>query len=99
MLAFPKPKDSQIFPEDSAAKILIRETVFVRDKGLCIDCFSSVRLERGFWDSMHLMHLKSKGSGGDWSLGNLATGCADCHSRRHNSGGKPVQITKAEARK
>jgi len=87
-LAFPKPRDSQFFPEDTAEKIAIRVKVFVRDGRRCIDCGKPVILNRGEWNSMHLMHLKSKGSGGDWSMENLATGCLTCHSKRHN-GGKP----------
>jgi 5-methylcytosine-specific restriction endonuclease McrA len=63
----------------------IREQVWRRDKGRCIDCGRGVILERGFWSSMHLMHLKSKGSGGTWELSNLATGCISCHMiGRHN---------------
>lgn len=89
-LAFPKPKDSQVFPENTAEKIVIRQRVFNRDGGRCVDCGRRVILERGHWNSMHLMHLKSKGSGGDWSMENLATGCLYCHAKNHNAGGKPV---------
>jgi 5-methylcytosine-specific restriction endonuclease McrA len=99
ILAFPKPKDLQEFPADTIEKMVIREKVFDRDRRRCVDCHKPVIFPRGYWNSMHLMHLKSKGSGGDWSMENLATGCLECHAKNHNSGGKPVKITKAEARK
>ena len=87
-MPFPKPADSQTFPASAKEKAAIREAVFRRDRGRCVDCKRPVILERGLWVSMQLMHLKSKGSGGDWSMENLATGCLDCHGKRHN-GGKP----------
>jgi 5-methylcytosine-specific restriction endonuclease McrA len=89
-LAFPKPKGAQTFPDNSAEKIAIRTAVFDRDGGRCVDCCRPVILKRGEWNSMHLMHVKSKGSGGDWSMDNLKTGCLECHAKRHNAGGKPV---------
>jgi 5-methylcytosine-specific restriction endonuclease McrA len=85
----PKPKDAQTFPASDAEKARIRQRVYMRDKGKCVDCGFCVSLKRGEWLSMHLMHLKSKGSGGDWSMENLATGCINCHAKRHNAGGKP----------
>jgi 5-methylcytosine-specific restriction endonuclease McrA len=86
---FPKPKDSQIFPANAAEKEAIRRKVFERDGGRCVDCKRPVVWKPEFWSSMHLMHIKSKGSGGDWSMENLATGCLWCHMKRHNAGGKP----------
>jgi 5-methylcytosine-specific restriction endonuclease McrA len=85
----PKPKDSQVFPGTALEKLAIRKKVFIRDEGRCVDCGRMVILLRGYWNSMHLMHIKSKGSGGDWSMDNLATGCMWCHQKRHNAGGKP----------
>lgn len=85
----PKPKDTQTFPASRSEKAAIRHKVFMRDRHKCVDCGRPVLLERGFWSSMHLMHIKSKGSGGDWSMQNLATGCLTCHQKRHNAGGKP----------
>lgn len=90
MIAFPKPKDSQVFPKSPAEKAAIRRQRFELDGRRCVDCGRPVILERGYWNSMHLMHLKSKGSGGDWSMENLATGCLYCHADSHNAGGKPV---------
>lgn len=90
-LAFPKPKEAQVFPKSAAEKIDTRQRVFRRDGGRCVDCDRRVILERGYWNSMHLMHITGKGAGGDWSMDNLATGCLECHiARRHNAGGKPV---------
>ena len=88
-LMFPKPKDSQVFPADAEAKEIIRRRVYGRDRGRCVDCKRLVCWERDLWSSMHLMHVKSKGSGGDWSMQNLATGCLWCHQKRHNANGKP----------
>jgi 5-methylcytosine-specific restriction endonuclease McrA len=88
-MQFPKPKDSQTFPEDSVAKQRIRLRVYIRDECRCVDCGMLLRFQRGYWNSMHLMHRKSKGSGGDWSMENLATGCLVCHEASHNAGGKP----------
>lgn len=71
-------------------KALIRHGVFVRDGGRCVDCGTRVVEESGLWWSMHLMHIRSLGAGGDWSMKNLACGCIKCHlGRRHNAGGKP----------
>lgn len=89
-ITFLKPKDSQFFPKNAKEKVAIREERWRLDGGQCIDCKRPVILERGFWGSMHLMHLKGKGAGGDWSMDNLATGCPECHTKRHNAGGKPV---------
>jgi len=90
MIAFPKPKDSQVFPKSPAEKAAIRRQRFELDGRRCVDCGRPVILERGYWNSMHLMHIRGKGAGGDWSMDNLATGCLDCHGKRHNAGGKPV---------
>lgn len=74
----------------SAQKDVIRRTRYKMDNECCADCGRWVRWDSGYLDSMHLMHVKSKGSGGDWSMENLRTGCPECHSKRHNCGGKPV---------
>ena len=67
----------------------IRCAVFNRDGGRCVDCGAAVEWESGFWTSMHLMHVRSRGAGGDWALENLLTGCLKCHMKRHNAAGKP----------
>lgn len=72
-------------------KEIIRHAVYERDQGRCVDCGKPVTEKAGYWDAMHLMHLRSLGAGGDWSMENLATGCIYCHiGKRHNAGGKPV---------
>lgn len=42
------------------------------------------------WESGHMCHRKSRGAGGSDTLDNVFTGCAECHMRSHNAGGKPV---------
>jgi 5-methylcytosine-specific restriction endonuclease McrA len=66
-----------------------RREVYERDNHCCVDCHRWVIWESGFWNSMHLMHIKSRGAGGSWELSNLLTGCPECHMKRHNCGGKP----------
>jgi hypothetical protein len=90
MTAFPKPKESQTFPANVDEKIAIRKAVYLRDKGRCVICEKRVILERGFRNSMHLSHIKSKGSGADWSMVNLQVLCPECHLKSHNCDGKPV---------
>jgi hypothetical protein len=94
MPMFPKPKDRQVTPIDPEEKIAIRKAVYERDEGCCVDCGKPVTLQRGFWHSMDLMHIKSKGSGGGWEMSNLLTGCRQCHSLRHNgSNGCPKKVS------
>jgi len=76
----------ELTPEQKQA---IREKRYRFDGGRCVDCGKRVILLRGYWCSMHLMHLKSRGAGGTWDLENLRTGCQWCHVKRHNAGGKP----------
>jgi 5-methylcytosine-specific restriction endonuclease McrA len=64
----------------------LREARWNRDKGRCVVCHKLVTLDKGFWHSMHLMHVKSKGSGGSDTLENTRTGCMECHSRSHTEG-------------
>ena len=60
----------------SADKYLIRRQVFERDSRRCVDCG---KLET--WENFHLHHKKARSLGGDWSLENLATLCAECHAK------------------
>lgn len=73
-------------PEEKSS---VRHVVYERDGFKCVDCKKPVRWESGYLDSMHLMHIKSRGAGGSWELSNLLTGCPECHMKRHNCGGKP----------
>jgi 5-methylcytosine-specific restriction endonuclease McrA len=68
-------------------KLALRQAVYERAQGKC-----ELRLHKGCsrdrilpWDGevlfrAHLVHLKSRGSGGKWTMENCRLGCANCHS-------------------
>lgn len=65
-------------------KGIIRERIYERALEACENCGRWVRLAAGFWDSMHLHHIKTRGAGGDWSSENLKCLCLGCHMNIHN---------------
>jgi len=66
----------------------LRIDCFLRDEGRCGECDCRVYLDRGFFDRMHMAHIKSRGAGGPDTLDNVRTLCMKCHMLEHN-GGKP----------
>lgn len=70
-------------------KEAVRLERYEMDGRKCVDCGRPVIWEEGFWSSMHLMHLRSKGARGPFTTENTRTGCLWCHQSRHNAGGKP----------
>ena len=62
----------------------LRRECFTRDGWKCVLCGRSVS-----WASGHMMHRQSRGAGGSDVIGNVDTGCMECHMREH-AGGKPV---------
>ena len=82
-----KPRRGEPTKEEKEA---VRRAVYNRDGQACVDCGNHVYWESGYFGSMHLMHIKSRGAGGDWSMENLLTGCPECHAKRHNCGGHPL---------
>lgn len=73
-----------------AEKKRVRTERYELDGHHCVDCGRWVRLERGYWDSMHLMHIIAKSLRGPFSVENTLTGCPECHQKRHNCGGRPI---------
>jgi hypothetical protein len=66
----------------------LREHVWSRDHGRCIECGCVVIIEKGYWHTMHLAHIKSKGSGGSDVPANTRSLCLRCYAAEH--AGKPV---------
>ena len=66
----------------------IREQVWRDASGRCDKCGKSVMLLAGYWASMHLHHVQTRGAGGSWERSNLRCLCLGCHMDIH-SGGKP----------
>jgi hypothetical protein len=69
-----------------AEKTSVRRQVYERAGGLCevklhSKCIRVVLDWDGDtpWNHGHLVHRKSKGSGGKWTLDNLLWGCPNCH--------------------
>ncbi len=65
-------------------KLRVRTERYELDNQRCVDCGRWVRFERGFWDSMHLAHIVSKGRRGPFTVENTRTKCLECHGREHN---------------
>lgn len=61
----------------------LREYIWSRDHGKCIECGCLVVLEKGYWITMHPAHIKSKGSGGDDLPYNMRSLCLRCHAAEH----------------
>lgn len=74
--------------------MLLREKVYSRDDGKCVDCKQGVYFFD--WEApvkeliMELSHVRSRGAGGGDTLENCVTRCRECHQKSHNCNGKPV---------
>jgi hypothetical protein len=96
MTAHPKPA-KPVRLKGKAMEALRREC-FERDgyrcqhlinlRGNMAICAKTVVWERGFWDSGHMAHIKSRGAGGGDTLDNVVTKCAFCHIVREHSKGE-----------
>lgn len=62
----------------------VREVVHEREKGICQDTGRPTILAKGYWDTMHAAHIKSKGSGGSDLPSNLRCLYLEAHAREHN---------------
>lgn len=78
-----KPRRGQ---PTKAEKTALRDAVYERALGQCelrneAKCIRGVLAKNGFspWDHGHLVHIKSRGSGGKWTLENCVWGCHVCH--------------------
>jgi hypothetical protein len=78
-----KPRRGQ---PTKAEKASVRLAVYERAEGRCElhllpNCIRGVLPYGGgtVWDHGHLVHLKSRGAGGSWSLDNCKWGCYICH--------------------
>ncbi len=69
-----------------------RRAVYERDHHQCVVCHRWVIWEDGFWNSMHLDHIKPRGSGGTWGLENLQTLCPQCHDLKHHPKAVPPKV-------
>jgi len=69
----PRWRKSSVYPPDWKWR---RRYVFIRDDGRCQACNSELKK----YDCHHVKPLRS---GGDNSLNNLVTLCAECHSLQH----------------
>jgi 5-methylcytosine-specific restriction endonuclease McrA len=91
-----KPRRGQATKEEKNA---IRLAVYERAQGQCElrilgTCIRGQLSYSGDtpWDHGHLVHLKSLGSGGKWSMENCRWGCHICHLEGiHRLGMKPEQ--------
>jgi hypothetical protein len=66
----------------------LREHVWWRDDGRCVECGRRVMLEKGHWRSAQLAHIKSKGSFGSDIPENVRILCLEHHAAEHS--GKPI---------
>jgi 5-methylcytosine-specific restriction endonuclease McrA len=62
----------------------LRRDVFLRDNERCVICKTRVIWQAGFFDSMHLAHIRSRGAGGSDTPENVRTLCMRCHMLEHN---------------
>lgn len=80
-----------------AEKASIRLAVYERAAGLCElnlgpKCIKGVLPFEGSspLDHGHLVHVKSRGAGGKWTMENSRWGCVECHSGYHHTEGKKI---------
>lgn len=76
----------------------LREVVFYRDLGRCVDCGKKVILEKFEWNSMHCAHIKSKGSGRSDLPSNCVCKCLESHMKEHQEGRKSLANFSADSR-
>lgn len=89
------PRRGQPTAEEKRA---LRLAVYERDGGMCRlrlhrECSGErvLPLEGEVMYRAHLVHLKSRGAGGGWTLENCVIGCNACHiGSMHTEGKKPT---------
>lgn len=89
-----KPRRGEL---TKAEKEALRIAVYIRDRGKCQlrlhkQCSADRELpyDGELLFRAHLVHLKSRGAGGKWTMDNMVIGCAACHSgSMHTEGRKP----------
>lgn len=69
----------------------LRNACYARDGGRCVICGMKVRKERGYWDSMHMAHIRTKRNNGD-TLDNVQTKCPGHHWAEHNPKACPKKV-------
>ena len=74
-------------------KNAIRLIVYEEANECCEQCGIGLVFESGSWSSMHLHHIKTRGSGGDWSRSNLKCLCIACHLNQHNPKSVPSKTS------
>jgi nitrate/TMAO reductase-like tetraheme cytochrome c subunit len=93
------PKDAPVRLKGKALEALRRE-VWERDKESCVRCGRWVRLEGGYWDSMHHAHKQGRGANGPDTPENTEAACIFCHIGIEHSYGrtgmKPVRAKEIE---
>ena len=73
---------------DAQGMAELRARVYDRAGGLCELKLPGCWRYAG-WKSGELCYIKSRGAGGSDTEENTQWGCAHCHSKPHNCGGKP----------
>lgn len=89
-----RPRRGEPSPKE---KTVLRWQVYQRAEGRCElnlskDCVQGVLEWTGPdpWSHGHLVHLRSRGAGGDWTVENCRWGCFQCHlGAMHTEGKKP----------
>jgi 5-methylcytosine-specific restriction endonuclease McrA len=71
----------------------LRRECYERDDHRCTVCGIYLRWEAGYFDSMHMAHIVSRGAGGSDALENVTSKCPGHHWEEH-SGGKVIMRKK-----
>lgn len=61
----------------------LRVFVHAREHGICQDTGRAVILAKGYWNTMHAAHIKSKGSGGSDLPSNIRCLSLEAHAKEH----------------
>jgi 5-methylcytosine-specific restriction endonuclease McrA len=79
-------------------KHALKVAVYERAGGLCElklhkECSGArvLPFEGDVFERAHMVHLKSKGSGGAWTMENLRNGCPACHLGSMHTEGKKLE--------
>lgn len=84
MTSTPRPKQKTIRLTGKAYTEL-KAMVYARDNGRCQYCDRWVPLNGSSeYDTAHLAHIKSRGSGGSDTPENTRILCFTCHRKEHN---------------
>ena len=70
----PQPKPAKQIRLKGKDMEALRRACFERDNYICVQCGNPVS-----WQSGHMAHIKSHGSGGSDILENVKTKCQHCH--------------------